>query len=152
MLVNRDSFSSVDELTSWDLFNYFADNLDPGGDGSKWYNPDDHHCHFPAEEITRFLDQHFEGYNFNPNAISFEEGYYDENEDAVVVPSYGAHSYNNFEVEDIRATSSDKVEIDTVYYDWIEDPELTEILYRKRMTLKITNDGYRYISYEMLPN
>lgn len=132
-------FSAVEEITSSSLFNFFT-----GIDGmDQWYNKEEHVYYVPVKSITAVLDQYFDSYTFDPAIFGPD---FDEENNIIRVRAYGYDWNYESTVENKKAISDNLVQIDMGFIEsYIKDQ--TEPTFRMRLTIKITDDGYKYISF-----
>jgi len=138
-----EGFSSVDELSTINLLRFFT-RVTTYDERQQWYNKEDSSYHVPVKDITAVLDQYLDGYIFNLDSIISDGSFYYETEDSMIFPYNGIGWYYGCKIENVEPISEDTVRIDIAFCDW---SCLTEPFFKTRLTLKVVDDGYRYISF-----
>jgi len=136
-------FSSPSQLSSFNLFEFFA-RVTPYDEMRLWYKEENRSYHVPAKNITAVLDEYLDRYTFDPNSVFPDSNSYNEAEDILTFLYFGVNWPYECKTENVEAVSDEMVGIDIAYYDW---SLLTEPILKMRLTIKITDDGYRYISF-----
>lgn len=138
-------FASANEISETNLLKFFYLST-PIGKMDRWQKKEDGLYHIPRQSIIEELDSYFEGYNFDPESIVGDNCYYDKTEDAVVTKYvYGDSAYYGYKIDNVKISSKDTVRIDIGFGDL---SCITEPFFRMKLTLKIVDGGYRYISFE----
>lgn len=137
------NFSDASQITSSGLYNFY---LAAGENFKQWQNNEDEKFYFPVKEITKTLDEYFEDYIFRPSEVYFTD--YDDKKDVLIAPSVCRFGTGCIfpEIGKKEAISNDIVVFETIYYDRCDDINSTNVLGRRELTLKITSNGYKFIS------
>ncbi len=139
------TFSSVKDMSSRALFHfYIMAKGDPGIEN--YYKKEDQTYYVPLKDVIAILDQYFEGYVFDPNKV-FSSPSYNKELDAITFKAYGLGSSYERKTESVKAIDKDLVAIDSAFYESIRNSNVTNPVFRMRLTIKVTDTGYRYISF-----
>ena len=144
---SNSEFSDAGELTSDGLLNFFL--FESGIDSECWYNKEDKKYYIPANDVSEILDKYFVEYNFNPNDVTLAK--YDKISNNFVTTATCGLTHPTFiEIKEKKSISDDMVSITANYYDRYQDPKSDKILFSKELILKVTAEGYKIISDELI--
>ncbi len=143
--IGTEGFSQPRELTSDGLFNFF---LTVASDEAvqEYFDEASEEYVIPLDVVTIVLDQYFEGYVFYPQSVSFT-GTYDKERQVFVLQGLAPLGGPAFlKIIQSYADSPDEIVLTANHYDWSEDETSTEVISVETMRLKISDNGYRYLS------
>lgn len=143
----RRGFAAASELSSDDLYNFFLNVFESDISMPPCFQESDQNYHIPVQTVTDTLDRYFEGYHFNPTQVTLLDAY-NAQENAFIqadVVGFGLGP-SWLEITKKEAISSDMVQLKAIDYNKADDPESNEISASYTLVLKITQDGYRYVS------
>ena len=128
------AFQSAAELSTQQLFNFYLAMVD--GAAAEEYLQEDQLYHIPTAAITKFLDQYFAGYQFDPTEL----GEYNMAEDTVDVAGFIVAEGNEVTVVSSQVEGTQQTIVIQVAN------EAGEELYQKTYVLTQTDNGMQYDS------
>lgn len=118
------------------------------------FDDQDGFYHIPVKAITDYLDKYLDDYTFQPEKVSLGQSVYVQAGQEILLPAGvgydpGIMWYQTAKQQPV--VKDDTVILTAEHYKNGEDGQSPVRLSTDRLTLKITSDGYRYVSLEVEP-
>lgn len=140
-------FQDTSKLSSNGLYNFFLVFCDDKDAISYWHEEDNRY-YIPLSFVRKTLDRYFEGYEFNPEDITYECGY-QAKEQVFVTPGIAGHDVRKDGVKitetEQNANGDITIEAKKVAFDYQAKDTDTEIL-----VIRPTETGFHFISYQII--
>lgn len=140
---NKETILDMNDLSAQGMYVFFACTYDEAT--SDYYDETDKCYHFPVRDIQAYIDQFFEDYQFDPTTVY--QAKYIAKDDTLVNSALPSPSTSFTELAKKECLSDNTVLLTVNYFNQrFQEPDSKEITWQQKVTLKITDNGYKYVS------
>lgn len=140
-IFNKRDILDVNDISAQGMYVFFTCTCDAIMD---YYDKTDNKYHFPTGDIQSYINQFFEDYKFDP--VSVYQAKYNAKDDTLVNSALPSPGPNFIELVKKERRSDNTVLLTVNYFNRCQDADSQEIIWQQKVTLKITDSGYKYVS------